>query len=293
MVRASDRRVQFSQNLLHNKHLVADLVSRSGISEGDVVLEIGPGRGIITRELADCCGHVFAIEKDPVATSILQERFLGRGNVTIFSADFLDFPLPASAFKVFSNIPYNITTAIVGKLTTGVAPPLDTWLVIQKEAAAKLVGQPRQTLTSLKLMPMFELSIEHQFRRSDFRPTPAVDSVLLRIGKRQQPLLAAADIARFHDFVTAVFTAWKPNLREALLSVLPHEVVSSWDRNLAQSLLAKPGDAPVHVWIAMYRQLVKFDTQLLWKRIDGASQRLAEQQNALQKDHRSRNSGRR
>ena len=292
MVRASDRRVQFSQNLLHNKQLVADLVSRSGISEGDVVLEIGPGHGIITRELADRCGHVFAIEKDPVVTSILQQRFLG-SNVTIFSADFLDFPLPASAFKVFSNIPYNITAAIVGKLTTGVAPPLDTWLVMQEEAADKLIGQPRQTLTSLKLMPMFELSVEHRFRRADFRPTPAVDSVLLRIGRRKHPLVAANNIARFHDFVAAIFTAWKPNLREALLSVLPKDVVLSFEPEFRTPLLAKPGDVPAQVWIAMYQHLVNVNNLTLWKHIDGAGQRLAEEQRNLRKDHRSRTSGRR
>jgi 23S rRNA (adenine-N6)-dimethyltransferase len=285
--------VQYSQNFLHNRKLVANLVQRTGIDEHDVVLEIGPGRGIITRELAEHSAHVLAIEKDPVSTRHLQQRFNGVGNVTVFAADFLDFPLPATAFKVFSNIPYNITAAIVGKLTTGVAPPLDTWLVLQREAAAKLTGQPRQTLTSLKLMPLFDLSIEHTFRRTDFRPTPAVDSVLLRIHKRTNSLVSDPEIDRFHDFVTAVFTAWKPNLREALQNVLPVEVVKDLDHALTEWLLAKPGDVPAHVWITAFQHLARPGIESHWRKIDGASHRLAHQQGTLKKDHRSRTSGRR
>lgn len=292
MVRSTDRRVQFSQNLLHNPALVTSLVNRSNIGSGDVVLEIGPGRGIITEVLAARASHVLAIEKDPVSTSELESRFRNYGNITVFCADFMDFPLPATAFKVFSNIPYNITTAIVGKLTSGLAPPTETWLVMQHEAALKLIGSPRQTLVSLSLLPRFEYSIEHQFRRSDFRPIPGVDSVLLRMSRRETPLIDRDGQARFEDFLTALFTAWKPTVREALASVLPRRIITDLDGAFGSALLDKPGDTAPAVWLRMFRVLSNLDDPQIWQKITGAASRLAVQQSELRKEHRSRTSGR-
>lgn len=293
MAQGSDRRVRYSQNLLHNKRLVSRLVGRADISADDVVLEIGPGRGIITQALAERCGHVIAIEKDPQSTAALRDRFERSGNVTVFAADFLDFPLPVTAFKVFSNIPYNITAAIVGKLTAGVVPPLDSYLVMQSDAAGKLMGQPRQTLTSLTLFPVFDLSIEHHFQRSDFQPVPAVDSVLLRTRKRDEPLIPVADLARYRDFVTALFTAWKPNLGEALRAVLPSAVLPVIDREFAAAMYAKPGDVRPEVWLRLFQMLSGLSHRGVWRKIDGAAAKLAQQQAGLQKQHRSRTSGRR
>lgn len=292
MVGSSDRRVQYSQNLLHNPVLVHSLVDRSDIGSGDVVLEIGPGRGIITETLAARASHVLAIEKDPVATAELQSRFLKNGNITVFCADFMDFPLPVTSYKVFSNIPYNVTAAIVGKLTSGLAPPDESWLVLQHEAAAKLMGLPRHTLTSICLWPRFELSIEHRFRRSDFRPAPGVDSVLIRIGKRTNSLIEPLEMVRFQDFATAMFTAWKPTVGDALMTLIPRWIVAELDKAFGTVLQSKPGDTPAHVWVDIFMHLQRLDRPEIWRKIDGSFVLLQVQQSGLQKQHRSRSSDR-
>lgn len=292
MVRSTDRRVQYSQNLLHNPALVSSLVRRSGIGRSDVVIEIGPGRGIITEALSDRASHVLAIEKDPVPTAELQTRFSGRGNVTVFCADILEFPLPATACKVFSNIPYNITAAIVAKLTSGLAPPSECWLVMQREAAEKLIGLPRLTLASICLWPQFELSIEHHFRRSDFRPAPGVDSVLICLAKRRTPLIESDEQVRFQDFATAVFTAWKPTVGDALTTLLPKSIGGELDRVFGTALRNKPGDTPPQVWLAAFRKLLDLEQPEIWRRIEGSATRLQSQQAGLVKHHRSRSSDR-
>lgn len=189
MSSVKQRRVVYSQNLLHSRKLVAALVGRSSIGRDDLVIEIGPGKGIITEALAERSGHVLAIEKDPHHAEIVRQRFADRPNVTVFAYDFLAFPLPESSFKVFANIPYRITTAIVSKLTTGLAPPLDTYLIMQREAAEKFAGIGNASMLSMAMKPWFEQSIEHEFQRRDFRPQPSVDSVLLRLRLREHPLL--------------------------------------------------------------------------------------------------------
>ncbi len=154
-----NRQIRFSQNFLHDRRLVEHLVDEAGLGPDDIVLEIGPGRGIITGALTRRCGYVLAVEKDQQQVVALQRRFRHEPRVTVFQADFLEFPLPATHYKVFASIPYNITTAIVAKLTSGVSPPADAFLIVQREAAASFTGVPVGTLVALELAPWFELSI--------------------------------------------------------------------------------------------------------------------------------------
>ena len=119
-------RALLSQNFLKDSCLIASLLDRFNLGDDSVVYEIGPGEGIITKQLALRYKQVVAIEKDPRLAHLLQRRFSGWPNVTIHSGDFLHYCLPRSPYKVFANIPFNITSAIVTRLTTAERPPDDT-----------------------------------------------------------------------------------------------------------------------------------------------------------------------
>ena len=160
------------------------IVDRSPIDPNDLIIEIGPGRGALTRRLAVATRQVIAIEKDPTLARRLSREVNSLGNVVIFEADFLQLPLPVTPYKVVANIPFNVTAAIVAKLTHAANPPEDASLVLQREAAERFMGQPKQTLVSLQLQPWFNLSITYRFQRHDFVPVPQVDIVLLRFSKR-------------------------------------------------------------------------------------------------------------
>jgi 23S rRNA (adenine-N6)-dimethyltransferase len=225
------RRIRYSQNFLHNRKLVSRLVRESSLDAGDLVLEIGPGDGAITSELVRTCRHVLAIEADQRQVQRLRQRFGDATNLTLFSTDFLDFPLPETPHKVFASIPFNITTAIIGKLTTGTAPPTEMYLVVQQEVAERFLGHPKGTMMSAEHYPWFEASIVHQFRRADFRPQPSVDSVLLHIRQRSSPGIDWDDRGRYLDLVVAVFTAWKPTVRDALETLIPRSVMVTVNRH--------------------------------------------------------------
>ena len=288
MPSTKDRRVQYSQNFLRSRTLVARLVEGSSLEPSDVVIEIGPGKGVITEALARRCAHVFAVERDPHHVAVLRERFPASGKVTVFAGDFLDFPLPASPYKVFASIPFRITTAIVSKLTSGVSPPDDSYLVVQREAADKFAGLSKETLVSVCLKPRFALTVAHRFQRADFVPAPRVESVLLRVQRRPTPLVAPEYDQRFRDFVTAVFVAWQPTVDAALADVLPRAAHRRLRARHRDSVALKPSQLPFDRWLVLFDDLLKDGDRWLWTRIDGAESRLAQQQSRLTKQHRTR-----
>src|SRR6266699_5222722 len=183
----SQRSILYAQNFLTSACLVDALLDRCRFEPGDILYEIGPGKGIITERLASRCSHIVAIEKDPHLAEALRCRFDGVTNITIHAGDFLQFHLPDTHYKVFASIPFNITTAIVTRLTTAPCAPDDAYLVVQKEAAGKFLGRPRESLYAVLVKPWFELDVVHRFRRRDFVPTPRVDVVMLRLRKRGPP----------------------------------------------------------------------------------------------------------
>src|SRR6476661_8608143 len=131
--------ILYSQNFLRDPALVASLLDKCDIGVGDVVYEIGPGKGILTEQLALRCKQVVAIEKDPDLADLLWRRFAGWPHVTIHQGDFLEYLLPRHRpYKVVANIPFNVTAAIVHKLTMAERPPVDAYLTMQREAAEAL-----------------------------------------------------------------------------------------------------------------------------------------------------------
>jgi 16S rRNA A1518/A1519 N6-dimethyltransferase RsmA/KsgA/DIM1 with predicted DNA glycosylase/AP lyase activity len=290
MLTRHDRRITFSQNFLRSPQLVDRLLDRSGISSDDLVIEVGPGRGVITTRLAERCRQVLAVEQDPVLLAELRARLAQAPNVALFAGDFLSFPLPLTTYKVFANIPFNITVAIVGKLTSGISPPVDTYLAVQREAAERFLGIPRETLVAVLLKPWFEPEVVHHFRAADFVPVPGVDVVLLRLQRREMPLVEQHDSVRYADLVTYLFTAWQPTVRQALARVLPQGTVAAIERESGATLDRPPSALPFLDWFSLIDASLAGDGERLAV-VDGARERLERQQSQLQKVHRTRRSG--
>lgn len=179
--------VRFSQNFLTKSSLIRRLVKIAQLSKNDHVVEIGAGKGHITKELIAVCGKVTAIEIDRILFDRLSERFEKNSNLRFICCDFLLWTLPKTPYKVFANIPFNKTTEIIRKLTLSQYLPEDAWLVMEKGAAKRFLGKPHETSASLRIKPFFESSIEFYFQRSDFHPSPSVDTVLLHLKKKAVP----------------------------------------------------------------------------------------------------------
>jgi len=283
------RSVAYGQNFLHDRRLVERLVARSSIAGGDLVVEIGPGTGIITERLAGACRQVLAVEKDPLLARRLRERLaqVGAANVALFEGDALAFPLPVSAYKVFASIPFNATAAIVARLTAEPTAPLDAYLVLQREAAARFLGAPRGTLAAALLHPWFEPTIVHRFQRSDFLPAPRVDVVLLRLRKRGPPLVAPDEGERFRDLVAWLYTAWRPTVREALAAAAGREVARRIERAAGIDLARPPASLASEEWLPLVAAAGAAETRLA-AAVAGAHRRLRARESDLAKLNRTR-----
>ncbi|MDQ3695779.1 MAG: rRNA adenine N(6)-methyltransferase family protein [Chloroflexota bacterium] len=278
-----------SQNFLRSPALVRRLVQRSAIGPDDLVVEIGPGKGIITEQLAASCRQVLAIEKDPALALALRRRLAPIENVTLFAADVLDFPLPISPYKIFANIPFNATAAIITRLTSGGSAPDDTFVIVQAEAAARFLGQPRETLAALLLKPWFEPAIMHRFKRGDFMPAPHVDVVMLRLKKRGPPLISAHQRQAYRDFVTVVMTSWQPTVSAGLGRIEDQGTVRGLAHQTRLNLDQAPSRFPFSAWLALFKAyLADRGPDRASSRLGGAEARLIEQQRRLQKVHRTR-----
>lgn len=235
---------------MKNPELIRRLVKTSAIGAADTVYEIGPGKGIITAELARTAKKVVAVEKDAKLVGRLRGRFQTIGNVEIIEKDFLRFSITEREYKIFANIPYNITANIVRKiLYAPPAPPSEAYLILQKEAARKFSGCPRETLFSVLAKPFFEFRIIGELKRTDFEPAPNVDSVLLYIKRRARQLLQREDEALYHEFVNYGFRRWKSCLRLAFKSVFTYKQWKCLARDLNFPLNATPTGLSFEQWL--------------------------------------------
>jgi 23S rRNA (adenine-N6)-dimethyltransferase len=280
--------VLYSQNFLKDPCLVASLLHRLDIGSDDVVYEIGPGKGIITEQLALRYKQVVAIEKDPRLSALLLQKFADRPNVTIHSGDFLHYSLPCKPYKVFANIPFNITTAIVTRLTAAEYPPEDAYLTMQKEAAEMFLGKPHELLRTILLKPWFEMEIIHRFKRQDFIPAPRVDVVMLRLRKRGPPLVHSADRQYFRDFVVHIFTNRQPKLGTTLKSIFTRQQLKYVKRELGFDLDVTPTSIPFEQWLNLFGYFKTLGNEWAMQVISGSEKCLIQQQTRLQKIHRTR-----
>lgn len=288
MARNGNYQLRHSQNFLVNKKIVRQLVEDADFSNRDTVIEVGPGQGIITRALAQQVGHVIAIEKDQQLTDRLMKASLPE-NVTLYSADVLTFPVPTTPYRVFANIPFRHTTAIIGKFTTGVAPPVDTRLIVQREAAERFMVGGETTMRAQQLAPFFDVRILHSFQPRDFSPSPGVECVLMQVSRKQDPDIPLASRRRFGQFVEVVYAAWQPTLEKAIKAALPRltglEVIA--DRQVGRELSSRPSEVASDVWIRMFEILLERDDHRVWQELGMQHARLDANRNRLDRPTRT------
>lgn len=283
-------RIAYSQNFLRDSRLIASLIERSNISKNDLVFEIGAGSGIITTELLKHAQKVVAFELDLNLIKKLTHIFAGNLRLDLKCGNFLEFSLPNIPYKVFSNIPFNITSAIIKKLTFSGSSPLDSYLIVQKEAALKFSGKPfcdKNSLISALLYPWFEFRVVHEFKRGDFFPRPNVDSVLLEIKKRDDSLVNNNDKDDYRDFVVFAFSQFSPNILEDLEKVLGRQEILTLSRKLNFSAKQKPSEINFENWLDLFNL---FLTKPQNKKIivSGSYNSWIRQQENIEKIHRTR-----
>ena len=176
-----------SQHFLRSPRLALMLIGHSNLKKRDLVVEIGAGSGVITSALSHRVRQVIAIEPDQVTAAKLRENLAKYHleNVTVVEQDFMDFELPSEPYKVFSNPPFHLSSAIVHKLIESNNPPESFYLILQKQFALKLLNTDRHYTSQLgqELIQKYQTKIKYPLKPTDFTPPPAVPTVLFEAKK--------------------------------------------------------------------------------------------------------------
>ncbi len=282
-------RIKYSQNFLKDQSLVSKLVSMSSLSIEDMVYEIGAGQGIITQELLKRSKRVIAFEIDENLYQKLKFRFQTAGNkLELLQQDFLNARVPNYKYKVFSNVPFNITSEVVKKLVFAENSPEDTYLIMQKEAAMKFVGKPlvdKNSLMSILIKAKFELSAFYTFRKTDFVPMPAVETVMVRIKKSDVLAVPESSINMFYDFVTFGFNQFEPDILNGLGKLMSKSLIVEEAKSQRFAPTLKPSQLSFENWVALFNKFMLFGNKT---KVAGSYKVMLLQQTKLQKSHRTR-----
>jgi 16S rRNA (adenine1518-N6/adenine1519-N6)-dimethyltransferase len=228
------------QHWLEDDDCLDAMLEAAEASSEDAVLEIGPGMGTLTRKLVSAVKSVVAVEFDERLARDLPNRVSG-DNLTVIQQDILTFDLTQLplGYKVIANIPYYLTSNLIRVLSESSNQPARAVLLIQKEVAERVAAKPgAMSLLSVTAQFYWEVSLARVVEAELFTPPPKVDSQIVVLTKRPQPLFEDVDAKQLFRLVKAGFGERRKTLRNSLSGGLhiPKEE--------SEKLLAKAGIDP-------------------------------------------------
>lgn len=214
------------QNFLRDEKALQKIIDSAELTSDDFVIEVGPGEGVLTEQLAKYAKKVIAIELDNALVPLLQKKFANHKNIEIIHADILDINLPellkannVSDYKVIANIPYYITSPIIRLFLEQTNQPEEILLLIQKEVAERIVAKPGQmSILAISVQYYAEAEIMFEVGRNSFSPAPKVDSAVIKI--LPQKTFNKEKDKKFFRIVKAGFSAKRKTLQNNLASSL-------------------------------------------------------------------------
>ena len=217
-------RKRFGQNFLADTGVIADIIAAIAPQPADRMIEIGPGLGALTRPLAARLDHLHVIEIDRDIVVRLKREFPPE-RVTIHQGDALefDFFVLSPRLRIVGNLPYNISTAILFHLAEHAATIRDIHVMLQKEVVARMVARPSSSdygRLSVMLQYRFQMEKILAVPATAFRPTPKVESAVVRILPLERPSGEACDEALLANLVASAFAQRRKTLRNTLRNFL-------------------------------------------------------------------------
>jgi 16S rRNA (adenine1518-N6/adenine1519-N6)-dimethyltransferase len=214
------------QNFLVDGNILKKITSAAELTSSDTVIEVGPGLGVLTRELMEKAGRVIAVELDSYLAEILSKEFTNPTTVTVVNNDILKTnPVSLlgcqSNYKVVANLPYYITSAVIRHFLEASIKPSLMVLMVQREVAKQITAQPGEmSLLSVSVQLYGKPKIISKVPARCFYPAPEVDSAILRIDVYPEPKIAPEDINGFFIIVRAGFSANRKQLINSLANGL-------------------------------------------------------------------------
>jgi 16S rRNA (adenine1518-N6/adenine1519-N6)-dimethyltransferase len=243
-------RKSLGQHFLVDREVLEKVASAAELGTSDIVIEVGPGLGVLTKELAKRAGFVIAVELDDRLAAILKQDMTAAKNVSVINEDILridpaalikkqklnlpDLKDKPDNYKVVANLPYYITSAVLRYFLEASLKPRLMVVMLQKEVAEVIVAEPgKMSLLSVSVQFYGKPEIVSYVPAESFHPAPKVDSAILRINVYPRPPIAVDEIDDFFGLVRAGFCAPRKQLVNTLaqgLGLSKPEALSLLDR---------------------------------------------------------------
>ena len=216
------------QNFLKSKSIINIIIKTADLKENDIVLEIGPGKGILTEKLLEKVKKVIVVEKDNRLIDFLKEKFknqLKLNKLEIIYGDILDFDIKINKkYKIVANIPYYITGKIIKKFLSSENQPKKMILMVQKEVAKRITQLP-ESILSISVKVYGEPKYIQKVKAENFKPKPKVDSAILLINNISKDFFIKNNINE-KDFFNLIKSGFS-HKRKLLLN----NILNNWDKN--------------------------------------------------------------
>lgn len=247
------------QHWLHDRASLAAIADEAAIQPGDTVLEIGPGLGTLTSELLRRGATVIAVEYDAELARKLPGQFPGTA-LTVINQDILQFDLATlpAGYKVVANVPYYITSKIVGQLVHASNRPQVAVLLVQKEVAERIAATPGDmSLLALNAQLYATARLGAMVPRSLFTPPPKVDSQVVVLHFRDTPLVPIGDQKAFWRIAHAGFASKRKKLRSSIAAGL-HLTKPDTEASLRAAVIdpnARAEDLSIDDWLRLSKRI--------------------------------------
>lgn len=228
---------RLGQNFLIDRGIIKKIIEAAELSLEDIILEIGPGLGNLTKELAKKAKKVIAVEKDQKMIKILEEVLKDHNNVKIIQGDILKFNLLNSRqipknYKIVANIPYYLTSPLIRKFLETKNQPKEMILMVQKEVAERICAQPpKMNLLAVSVQFYAKAKIISFVSKKSFWPRPKVDSAIIKITPKTNRGRLSTDL--FFKIVKAGFS----HPRKQILNNFSEKL--KWNKGKVRSWLLK------------------------------------------------------
>jgi len=238
------------QHFLINSGVLKNITEAAELSTSDIVLEVGPGLGVLTRELVRAAGWVIAVELDSNMAEILKNLFTDLPNISIINRDILEvdplelitgekakFPPELQSqreYKVVANLPYYITAPVIRHFCEAKLKPSLMVIMVQKEVAQSIVAQPGEmSILAVSVQFYGHPRIAGYVPAGNFYPAPKVDSAILKISLSPQPIVPVISEEGFFRIVRAGFSSARKQIVNSLsrgLELPKQKVLSLLDK---------------------------------------------------------------
>jgi 16S rRNA (adenine1518-N6/adenine1519-N6)-dimethyltransferase len=248
------------QHFLIDNSILETIVKSAELTSADNIIEVGPGLGILTLELAKKVKNIIAIEIDNELASLLKKRTEPIPNITVINADILKrSPVQLlngeRSYKVVANLPYYITSPVLQHFIRDSLKPALMVVMVQKEVGQAIVATPGQLgVLAISIQLFTRPEIVAYVSASSFYPVPKVDSVIIRFKMLPEPAVNITDIEAFLSFIRCGFNAPRKQLRNSLAQGLqqkPSDIAHILEKAQIESQ-RRPETLSIEEWEKLY-----------------------------------------